>query len=63
MIFPKTVLGKTMLVIGALALIIFNASRKSVKKEEVELEQAAKREEEEEVKEALKNDNKFLPWV
>ena len=65
MIFPKTVLGKTLLVIGALALILFNASRKSIKKEEVELEEAAKREEENEndMKEALKNDKKFLPWL
>ena len=43
MIFPKTVLGKTMLIIGALGLILFNASLKSIKKEEVELEDAAKR--------------------
>ena len=65
MIFPKTVLGKTMLIIGALGLILFNASLKSIKKEEVELEDAAKREEEngEDIKEALKNDAKFLPWL
>jgi hypothetical protein len=65
MIFPKTVLGKTMLIIGALGLILFNASLKSIKKEEVELEDAAKREEEngEDIKEALKNDAKFLPLL
>ena len=65
MIFPKTVLGKTMLIIGALGLILFNASLKSIKKEEVELEDAAKREEEngEDRKEALKNDAKFLPLL
>ena len=38
MIFPTTVLGKTLLVIGALALIIFNATSKSSKMEEVEIE-------------------------
>mgnify|MGYP001174664857 FL=1 len=65
MIFPKTVVGKTLLVLGALALILFNASRKSIKKEEVEMEEAAKREEENEndMKEALDNDKKFLPWL
>tara|TARA_Y100000389_G_scaffold123003_1_gene120290 strand:- start:3101 stop:3298 length:198 start_codon:yes stop_codon:yes gene_type:complete len=65
MIFPKTVLGKTLLVIGALVLIVFNASRKSIKKEQVELEDAAKREAEndEDMKEALDNDKKFLPWL
>ena len=65
MIFPKTVLGKTLLVIGALVWIVFNASRKSIKKEQVELEDAAKREAEndEDMKEALDNDKKFLPWL